>query len=230
LGEIHIHRLVGRDSYLATVGRLRVAAAVLFGMGNVSAAAAARQAIQVWKPDHLLLVGIAGGFRHSTNDLRLGDVLVADQVIGFELARMTPDGTHRKYELYRPDFDLLTAAKSVAGSEWAPNIMAPRPSGPAGGRTKPEAHFGAVLSGEKVFAYGASIDELRQTWPGAVGVEMESLGVALAAYRGGCGFLMVKGVSDFADETKDDRWRTYAAQAAAHFAAAILRREPIVPR
>src|SRR6202008_4183891 len=85
-------------------------------------------------------------------------------------------------------------------------------------------HFGTVLSGEKVIAGGAALDELRAGWPNAVGVEMKSFGNALAVYRGGGWFLMVKGVSDLADADKDDRWRVPAAQAAARFTLALLRR------
>jgi len=65
---------------------------------------------------------------------------------------------------------------------------------------------------------------MRRAWPAAIGVEMEGLGVALAAYRAGGGFLLVKGISDFADGGKDDRWRGYAAETAARFALAALRR------
>ena len=55
---------------------------------------------------------------------------------------------------------------------------------------------------------------------------MESLGVALAAYRNPPRFLMVKSVSDFADAAKADDWRHYAAETAARFALEVIRRTP----
>ncbi|WP_162908172.1 tetratricopeptide repeat protein [Allorhizocola rhizosphaerae] len=221
-----VFRRAGGDVYVASVGALRVAVTSLHGMGNVGASATARALIEVWRPTFLVLVGIAAGIRGYAKDLRSGDVLVADQVVGFELAKVTEGGLHRRYQSFPPPFDLLAAARSVAASEWPSTIATPRPGGP-GGPGVPGVYVGAVLSGEKVFADLASVQELSRVWPTAVGVEMEGLGVAIAAHRGGCGFLLVKGVSDFADARKDDRWRRYAAEAAARFALAVLRRQPV---
>src|SRR5262249_48284195 len=91
-------------------------------------------------------------------------------------------------------------------------------------RSTPRAHVGPVLSGEKVLADGRTLAGLRTDWPRAIGVEMESLGVALAAYQNSPAFLTVKAVSDFADSHKGDTWRAYAAEAAARSAVAVLRR------
>ncbi len=219
-------RTAGEDVHIASLGSVRMAVASLHGIGNVGASATARGVIEVWRPRFLVLVGIAAGVRGYAKDLRLGDVLVADQVVGFELAKVTADGLQRRYQSFPPHFDLLAAARSVAASdEWASTIAMPRPDEPG----MPRVHVGTVLSGEKVFADIASVRELGRAWPTAVGVEMEGLGVAIAAHRGGCGFLLVKGVSDFADASKDDRWRQYAAEAAARFALAVLRRQPATP-
>jgi len=168
-------------------------------------------------------VGIAGGARDKGGYLRLGDVLVPEQVVGYELAKVHDTGPERRYEVYRPAPELIEAAKSVTPAEWALTVAVPRPDGESG-RTLPRVHFGPVLSGEKVIADEALMASLRVGWPKAVGVEMEGLGVALASYRGGPGFLLVKAVCDFADRTKDDAWHPYAAEAAARFAVALIAR------
>ncbi len=213
------------DIHVASWGAFRIAVVSLLGMGNVGASAAAREVIETWRPRFLVLVGIAAGIGGHAKDPQLGDVLVADQVVGFELAKVTADGPQRRYQSFRPHFDLLAAAHAVAADEWTPMIATPRP----GGQDAPRVRVGTVLSGEKVFADIASVQEIRHAWPAAIGVEMEGLGVALAAYRGGSGFLLVKGVSDFADAGKDDRWRGYAAEAAARFTLAVLRRAQPAP-
>jgi len=81
-----------------------------------------------------------------------------------------------------------------------------------------------------VLADGRTLKDLRKSWRKTVGAEMESLGVAAAAYRAGPGFLAVKAVCDHADSRKENDWQPYAAEAAARFAVAVLRREPFVPR
>lgn len=224
LGEVNIHDSAGRTAYLRDIGGLRTAVVSLLGMGNVGAAATAYEALRDWQPKHLVLVGIAAGVPGSGNDLQLGDVVVADQVVGFEQAKITRVGPQRRYDSYRPIFHLLAAAKSVRPDEWTDAIATPRPAGSVNSRAVPRAHIGTILSGEKTFADRNSIQDLRRVWPRAVGADMEGFGVALAAYRAGRGFLAVKGVSDYGDVDKDDRWHAYAAEAASRFALAVLRR------
>jgi hypothetical protein len=81
-----------------------------------------------------------------------------------------------------------------------------------------------MFSGEKILADGTTIEGLRVDWPQALGVEMEGLGTALACYRGGPAFLIIRAISDFADADKNYNWHDYAAEAAARFAVAVLER------
>ena len=202
------------------VGRYRVAARCLSGMGNTGAAAGAQQVIDTLRPAAVLLVGIAG----STSRVAApGDVLVADTVVGYEPGRRDPAGLHRRPDVHRPAFALLAAAREVEPEEWAPHIDAKRPAPGA----QPAAYFGTVLSGEKVIADATALAELSRAWPKTVGIEMEGLGVATASYRSGAGFLLIKAVSDRADEDKDDAWQEYASESAARFALAVLRRSPL---
>jgi nucleoside phosphorylase len=220
LDDVTVHRYGGRDVHVARVGAQRIAIDSPQHMGNVSAGVTAAALLTAWRARRLLLVGIAGGI--GANDVSFGDVVVPDQVVGYEPGKVRPELHERRPEVYRPDFELLTVAQSVAPAEWIPMIGQAAPDA----TRQPRAHFGTVLSGEKVIADVAFLDEVRAGWPKAVGVEMESFGTALAAYRGGGNFLMVKGISDLADAAKDDRWRAYALEAGARFAVALLRRLP----
>jgi nucleoside phosphorylase len=195
----------------------------ILGMGNSRATLAARDAVAVWNPSRLLLVGIAGGVPEGSDDMHLGDVLIPTEVVGYELAKVKPGRTDRRWDVFKPDHDLLLVAQQVQPADWVHTISAPRPDG-SGGRVIPLVHVGPVLSGDKVLAENAAVTDLRQHWPKAVGVEMEAVGVALVAYTGGPAFLMIRAASDFADEDKNDNWRRYAAAAAAEFALAVLRR------
>lgn len=210
----------GRQIVTTEIGGLRIAVESLFGMGNVSAASAASTLMVAWRADYLILVGITGGF--GSAGVRPGDVVIPDQVVGYEPSKLTAEGSLRRPEVYRPDFDLLTAARAVELAEWVTAIETspPEPGDP------PRIRVGTVLSGEKVVADANTADDLRLSWPKAVAIEMESYGSALAMYRHGGRFLMVKGVSDLADADKDDRWRAYAAEVAARFTHAILQRIP----
>jgi len=218
-----VHPWRGNDLHVGEVSGKNVLVFPLGAMGNASSAQAAQRAIGIWNPAQIMIVGITGGARGAGDDLRLGDVLVPDQVIGYEHAKVTPTGPETRYETYRPSHELLTAARSVNPAEWALSIVTPRPDGDSG-RTLPRVHVGPVLSGEKVVADATTMNGLLRDWPKALGVEMEGLGVAIASYRGGPGFLLVKAVCDFADPAKEDSWHGYAAEAAARFAVAVLTR------
>jgi nucleoside phosphorylase len=223
LGNCVTHRWRGHDLHVGSRNGHRVLVSTLGTMGNVGSAQATEHAVAIWNPARIMIVGIAGGARGVGGDLRLGDVLVPDQVVGYEIGKVRTAGLERRYEVYRPSKELLDVARSVTPAEWAIDVVMPRPDGESG-RTLPRAHFGPVFSGEKVIADDATMVELRSVWPKAIGTEMEGLGVALASYRGGPGFLLVKAVCDFADPAKDDDWHRYAAEAAARFAVAVLAR------
>jgi len=196
------------------------------GMGNAPAAAEVGRAVQAWQPVYVVLVGITGGLRPH---VQLGDVLVADQVVGYEQARIGPQGPEWRYEVYRPSHRLIDTARVVAGSDWADSIRTARPIDHRGTRL-PAVHFGPVLSGEKVVADSRDLAAHIKVWPKARGVEMEGFGTAVATHHGDTRFILVKGVSDLADPTKDDRWHPYAAEAAARFALELIRRTDLPMR
>jgi nucleoside phosphorylase len=223
LGNCEVRRRHGVDLHIGSVNGRGVLVLPVNAMGNASSAQATQRAMAIWNPAQVMVVGIAGGARGAGDDLRLGDVLVPDQVVGYESAKVKPGGQQVRYETYRPSSELLEIARSVPPAEWALKASVPRPDGESG-RTLPQAHFGPVFSGEKVVADADTMRRLRDNWPKALGVEMEGLGVAIAGYRHGPGFLLVKAVCDFADEDKEDSWHAYAADVAARFAVAVLQR------
>jgi hypothetical protein len=95
---------------------------------------------------------------------------------------------------------------------------------------------GPIASGDKVVAVEDFLAQHRASWPQLIGVEMEAGGVAAACFQAARppGFLMVRGVSDHAEEAKgaDDveQWRAYACDVAASFLVALLDAGPITAR
>lgn len=224
LGDVTQHQWHGYAVARAITGNTAVIALPMNSMGNVGAAHAATLAIGTWNPAAILLVGIAGGVRASAAELKLGDLLVPELIVGYELAKQRDSGLERRFQVVKPTWELVQVARGLDLGDWAPHIAANRPEGDAS--ATPSVFFDPVLTGEKVIADDQTIPELRKSWPKAVGVEMEALGAGLAAdrYRGGPSFLMVKSVCDFADPSKNDKWHSYAAEAAAQFAISVIRK------
>jgi nucleoside phosphorylase len=197
------------------------------GMGRLQASIATSDAIRRWRPHYVLLVGIAGGV--AAKDVRLGDVLISDQIVDYELQKLTAKGPQVRWQVHRAAPRLLDAALNFSDTGWHKQIAAWRPDPDA-----PKRHIGPIASGDKVIAFGKVLAKYRDMWPALLGVEMEAAGAATAAFQAAeqPGFFMIRGVSDFADEDKGtpnvERWRTYACDVAATYTIALLRSGPVL--
>jgi nucleoside phosphorylase len=199
-------------------------------MGNIEAAIATSQAINVWNPSHIIVSGIAGGIGKAESRY-LGDVIVAEQIVGYELGRITNGIVERRFQVVRPAFPLIEAARNLPAEKWSFSATVPRPD-KSSGRIIPKVHFGVIASGEKVIADADTAEELKSYWSRLIGVDMEGFGAALAAYEAETapGMLMVRGICDWADSSKNDDWQDYAADIAAAFTVALLKTGPFEKR
>ena len=195
----------------------RVALA-LTGKGNQSAAVLTERATAEFSPAAVIFVGVAGALQPH---LGLGDVVVATHVYAYHGATSQDDGLTarpRTWELSHRVHQV--AAHLERTGDWARRL----PAGPPA----PRVHFGPVAAGE-IAHYSAVSDArqwLREHYGDAVAVEMEAAGVAQAGHlNDALPTIMVRGISDYADEgksaTDDAGWQPRAAANAAAFAAAL---------
>jgi nucleoside phosphorylase len=198
-----------------------IAVVTLAEMGNVQAGIATTRAIMEFKPFYVILAGIAGGVR--TKSRQLGDLLIAEQILGYEYGKVANGVIRRRYKVLRPAFELTMTTFDIEKTNWSAKIKVPRPEETADQR--PKIHRGVVASGEKVVADNHLMGELAAVWHELIGIEMEAYGTALATYQANDspGMLMVKGICDWADKSKGDMWQEYASAASAAFVIELLR-------
>jgi nucleoside phosphorylase len=207
-------------------GDYRTIVMPLLGMGRVNAATATAEAIKRWRPRHVILVGIAGGI--AARNVGLGDVLISEQVVDYELQKITTNGIEVRWSVHKASRRLYAAALNVIGDAWTKRIATPRPNDGL-----PRIHVGPIASGDKVVAVQSVLDEYRNVWPALVGVEMEAAGVASACFAAATQpeFFMVRGVSDLADEAKNAPttapYRPYACHVAAAYVVELIRNRPV---
>lgn len=201
----------------------RVVVVQLLDPGNVEAGIAAARLIQRWRPRNVLMVGIAGGV--ATAGVRLGDVVVARNVHYYEPAKDTPAGEQLRSDEYFSSLLLWDRARSYEAADWKDEVRVEAPTEHQG--FVPRALFGTIASGERVIADQAVLDALRQRSPKLMAVAMEGAGIARAVAGTDSRFLEVRGISDLADQQKDDRWHDYAANGAAAFVVGFLRSRPV---
>jgi adenosylhomocysteine nucleosidase len=198
--------------------QVRVAAVQTLEQGNEQAALAYRRLVEQYNPAIVLLVGVAGGVAER---VRIGDVVLGDQVISYDHRRETAEGTLRRGRAQAVSAELghrLNEFFTAVPSEQL------RP-----GNGTFALHRGPVGSGNAVVTDAGS--EIRR-WlyefhEKVLAVETESAGVAQSFHEsvrqdGVRGWLTIRGISDTADKAKDDSYQTLAAGHAAEVMAMLL--------
>jgi hypothetical protein len=84
----------------------------------------------------------------------------------------------------------------------------------------PKVHYGTILSGNTVIKSQSRRDQLRDMY-GGIAVEMEAAGIMTMLP-----VAVIRGISDFADSSKNSAWQPFAAIAAAAYAKEVLLRLP----
>jgi nucleoside phosphorylase len=206
-----------------------IALTCIGGAGNPGAAAATASAIAKYHPRAVLLMGIAAGIRDK---VRIGEVVLSDRVVAYEPAALIRTARGTK-EQPRPEIDRAphTMIQDVVTYRAEPPRLREAfvraggavPTAPAGRENEFRAHVasvitarqGTIASGEKLLRDPAKLLAVRELHGKTEAGEMEASGVADGCRRGGVPWLVIRGISDFGDELKDDRFHAFASCAAA---------------
>lgn len=188
------------------------------GAGGTAAAMEAERAIEHFKPSHIFFVGVAGGLK----DVKLGDVVAATKVYGYESGKADVEFFPRP-EVGQSTYRMEQRARSEARKpDWLQRIIGPVPS------PTPAVLVAPIAAGEKVVkSTQSSLAKFLQTNYGdAVAVEMESHGILRAAHANApVEALIIRGISDLIDnKTEVDAlgWQEMAARTASAFAFEML--------
>lgn len=188
--------------YLGNFGAFQ-AVVTLSGMGTDGARGATLSVdavIREWDPTVIVLMGIAFGV--SRRQHNPADVLIAEHLIPYEYQRL---GDEPSFRNPIPPSSPILVSRFLHALDWA----FIRPDG-----SKCNKHVGPVLSGNKLVDNPEFKDALLRQFPSAIGGEMEGAGLWSAADRARKEWIIVKGVCDWADGRKHDRYQAMAAASA----------------
>ena len=195
-------------------------------MGIPASAVLSTKIIQQFRPRYIAMVGICAGRKDKVN---LGDIVVADPTWDWGSGKIVSENGSPKF-LPSPhqlglDPDTASLLKGMAKDAAMLGEIKRAAKG-----NKPDTelsvHLGPLVSGAAVVAHKPTFDGLLDQHRGILGVDMEAYAVAAAAIGGGKPrpeFVVIKGVSDYADENKDDDFQQYAASVSALFLLAAAK-------
>ncbi|WP_017348512.1 5'-methylthioadenosine/S-adenosylhomocysteine nucleosidase [Pantoea sp. A4] len=191
------HKLAGAEIYTGTLNGVEVAL-LKSGIGKTSAALGTTLLLQLCKPDVVINTGSAGGL---ASNLKVGDIVVSDEVryhdadvtaFGYEPGQMAGCPA-----AFVADKALIEAAEEVIQQL---NLNAVR---------------GLVVSGDAFINGAEPLARIRKTFPQAVAVEMEATAIGHVCHQFGVPFVVVRAISDVADQESHLSFDEFLSVAAA---------------
>ena len=167
------------------------------GIGKTSAALGTTLLLQLCKPDVIINTGSAGGLESSLN---IGDIVVSSEV-RYHDADVTafgyvPGQMAGCPEAFVANEDLIQTVKACAADQGQHTVT------------------GLVVSGDAFINGAESLDRIRATFPQAIAVEMEATAIGHVCHRFATPFVVVRAISDVADQASHLSFDEFLATAA----------------
>lgn len=204
--DVEVKQIAGMDFYK---GRLRGKEAVVVqsGIGKVNAAICTQILIGQFGVNSVINTGIAGSLKKEIN---IGDIVLSTDTLQHDV-----DAVNFGYEPGQiPGMDTLAFPADIELHELAKHCC---------GKVNPDISVfsGRVVSGDQFIS-----DKARKEWItdhfGGFCTEMEGAAIAQAAYRNGIPYLVIRAISDKADDSATMDYREFEEKAIRHSVNLIL--------
>ncbi|NMB02900.1 MAG: 5'-methylthioadenosine/adenosylhomocysteine nucleosidase [Firmicutes bacterium] len=165
------------------------------GIGKVNAALATQYIIDKFNPTVIINTGVAGGL---SSKLAIGDLVVGTSSMqhDFDVRNFNyPKGVIPRLatSVFKPEDDLLDLAVQAAIEELG----------------SIRVHQGLIVSGDQFISSQEQKQEILRFFPEAFCAEMEGAAIAQVACVNGTDHLIVRAISDLADNTAPDDFDQY---------------------
>lgn len=193
--ECHIGQFAGHEVMIARCG-----------IGKVASALAVGVLTQAFSPDVVINTGSAGGY---DKQLQVGDIVIADELVQFDVdltnfgyAPGQPAGMPARFECDAQLIDL--ALTQVAGFA---DINAIK---------------GLIGTSDKFICEAADTQHIASLFPTVAAVEMEGAAIAQACHMANTRCVVIRCISDLANEESTHTFEEYLEKAAVNSANLVM--------
>lgn len=192
------------------------------GIGTVNAAMTTTLMIEHFRPEEIIFTGVAGG---TNPQLSPGDIVIAEKVGYHDMGWLTPeglvykgvrnrlDGTENPV-FFTSDERLVRLAEKAGGQVKFGTLKTSE------GKRTPKIVKGVIVTGDTFIASKEKCAELRDKL-GADAVEMEGAAVAQICYQREIPFVVIRCISDKADESAREDSAMFYEMAAENSASLV---------
>ena len=198
--DVHITERASLTFYEGMLQGLPVVV-VRSGIGKVNAAICTQQLIDLFETDAIINTGIAGSLDASID---IGDIVLSTDALEHDM-----DAVAFGYDVgVIPRMDTSVFVADEALRTLAATVCA---------QVNPEVsvHEGRIVTGDQFIADKAKKEWLVSTFSGMC-TEMEGAAIAHAAHNNGIPFLIIRAISDKADDSATEDYPTFEAKAINH--------------
>lgn len=219
--------IIGMRAY--TSGTINgIPAVVVFSRwGKVAASATAATLIHVFNITELIFTGVAGAIDPTLN---IGDIVVAKRLIQHDLDARPLMGRFEIPLLGMTYLEITEERISSIKEAIAPLFINQTLQENIGKDTLsefgiglPNLHIGDIASGDQFFAAEAQKQQLNEVLPTVLCVEMEGAAVAQVCYEHKVPFVVIRTISDTADENSHIDFQRFIEKVSSQYSVAIIK-------
>lgn len=135
-------------------------------------------AVMAIKPDYVIMVGIAFGLKKDRQ--KIGDIVVSRELEDYDSNKKTETGMIQRGHRIPAGATLLDRFDNTALSFKKSNV-----------------EVGFVISGDTLSDNESFVNDLKKSFPEAIGAEMEGTGLQSSCHRSGIEWILIKGICDW---------------------------------
>lgn len=220
---------LGKRSYYSGTLYGKDAVLVFSRYGKVASSSTLTTLIDRYKVDFVVFTGVAGAV---DKELKIGDIVIADRLLqhDMDITPLSPELGKYYIPLINKDYfevpDKLVRKAEWSAREYIEREMKTEISEDLLKEFKidvPKVKVGTIASGDEFIADSLKISELASSITNLKCVEMEGAAIAQVCYEHEVPCIVIRVMSDNADEHADVNFSKFVAETASFFTRGVIR-------